>query len=441
MRSRASTVLSPPKVPTNPAAYTRERIQEGIDWAYQRLDSKTRKVSPLSEKLFLDYVEALSTYLEDEKEGFPEQDKEKQLFNIRAFEEDIGRGRWHELSAGGDKPSWAADIIQLKKYQLFARYGDYLGHICYKVRGESQKKEVEGWAKLSGTRNWTDVSMDIKAEDAAWKKYGSGHPDEVKTTYAIWQTCLIMAFDFNTVVEAIHGYADRDKLFHSGLGHLAQEAEYSGVAKALFEDIKGLESFMSVKDAVPHDCISAILFQLKEQWFEIDNEDTPGSWIPKSELRALHKKPEDDEAAKKARKEIADADVLRGVMARIKEAEESEMLEDQLRASKPATGPSPKRKTQPIEVLVKRLKMEAWGYVHAQQGLASEAFAESEKLEAESEEKAKESLKKRVQSYSGQREVNRLFSYLKEKHDDKYGEGKEVSKGEEGEIGEASKST
>lgn len=438
MRPRAATIMSPPKAESNPRGYTAGRIQEGLDWACQRMASKTRKPTPNSEKIILEYIDALTEFQDDVKGVMTEKQKYDRLTIIKGMEGDINHCRWAEMSIGEEsgKQSWAADIIELKKRQLYSRYGDYLSHVCFLVRGESQKRKVEGWASLQPTRNWANVSKDIKGEATQWEEHGSKYPTEVQTTYAVYQTCKTMGFDFDTVVEAIHGYAERNQLFHSGIMELAQGGNFAGVAKRLYDDIQGVDSYMSVKDSIPHKCITAILHQMKEQWFDVDDEEELGSWVAKPELRALRRKGDDDEEAKKERKKKAEAEVYRGVMRRMNEAEENRKLEQSLIAKKPALDPQPKKKRKAMEDLVRRTRADSWIYLHHRQGIASETHAESIRLMAESEQKKKESIKKRVVSYSQQMECNRVFSYLYEKHGDRYSDFEtEGEEGDEAEVG------
>lgn len=197
-RPRSDTEdLKPPRPELHPKDYSDARVRAGIDFADRRLRSVKRKPSPILQKLLLIYKGACSEFLYQKERKFENVRQNKLLSEIRNYEEEMARRPW--VNAVGDEftGSLQRELIKLRRLQFFARYGDYTQRVAHQLRNSSRRAQTENWREISGAFQWSDISQRITVEGDHWELYGSSKGiDDVKTTYAVYQSCQQTGLDF-----------------------------------------------------------------------------------------------------------------------------------------------------------------------------------------------------------------------------------------------------
>ncbi|KAI9769013.1 MAG: hypothetical protein M1839_003843 [Geoglossum umbratile] len=403
-RKRASTIsYKPPKPESSPDGYTPDRIQVGIAYATQRLQSKTRKPSPNSEKILVLYRGACEEYLEHEEAGFKNVKKIDLLSEIRSMESDLCTKNWLQVADSHKSQILQEDLIRFRKLEYYARYGDYAQRLAHSLRKETGSKKTEGWELLSGAKQWSDISDAIQGEAEWWKKYGSSKgTEEVQHIYAVYLGCMDIGIDYNRMIQTIHTYGARNTAFHSLIPKLIAEGQFGKVADILYNDLQELSSIMPPDLEEEEDFMRATLLELRDKWFKRDyNPDAPFGWTPTDELVAYWKDlSESPKKSEESRLKHA-INVEQGVLRRLKEVEEEDTVIQQVRSkfdetSLPDAGPLPKRKasdslsnSEPKLKKLKKTREEVWECIMTQQKQAKGTFR---------------------QSLEKQRQVNRLVS-------------------------------
>lgn len=405
-RPRSDTEdLEPPRPELHPKDYTDARVQVGIDYADRRLRSVKRKPSPILQKLLLIYKGACSDFLHQKEKKFENVRQNKLLSEIRNHEEEMTRRPW--VNAVGDEftESLQRELIKLRRLQFFARYGDYTQRVAHQLRDSSRRAQTENWSEISWAFQWSDISQRITVEADHWKLYGSSKGiDDVKTTYAVYQSCQQTGLDLKQALAAIRTYGARNQACHSPINDLVAEGRWTDIATTIAEDIRDLASTMPIELKDEEAVIRAILLELRDEWFTIGNYNglveglaEPWTWLPTPQLIQQFKDsktPEKKQAARRANED----QVAKGAARRVQKLDEEKELVEQLSTELevnaiPTPGPFPsKNKRKASQEVSVQDRKKAWRTIQDQQRRARTSFEAS--LER-------------------QREVNRVVSHYK----------------------------
>lgn len=397
--------LEPPRPEPHPKDYSDARVQAGINYAERRLNSTKRKPSPILEKLLLIYKGACSEFLHQKQKKFENVRQNKLLSEIRGYEEEMARRPW--VRAVGDEytESLQRELVKLRRLQFFARYGDYTQRVAHQLRDLTRREQTENWREISGTFQWSDISQRITAEANHWKLYGSSKGiDEVKTTYAVYQGCQQTGLDFKQALAAIRTYGARNQACHNPINDLVAEGRWTDIATTLAEDLRDLASTMPIELKDEEAEIRAIILELRDEWFTIDNFNglvdglaEPWTWLPTPQLIQQFKDnitPEKKQAARRANED----QVAKGAARRVQKLDEEKELVEQLSTvlevnAIPTPGPLPsKNKRKASQEVSVQDRKKAWRTIQDQQRRARASFRASLEL---------------------QREVNRVVSHYK----------------------------
>lgn len=298
-RARASTIeIQPPRPESKIEAYGPERVQEGLDYASHRLQSKKRKPTPNTQRLLILYHGACKQYLEN----FTKQSSDENactLDEIRGYEVDMSYRGWIT-----DVPSSvnAKAFMALRRMTYLARYGDYTKVMATKLRTASQSApRINNWTEISGQHVWTEISDRLKEEAPIWKKDKALNPELVKTTRAVADACYRIGITLDNMIHIINTYGERNETFHSQLESWLETEQYPRVASMIHDDLLDLASICPVEESENEEAMRALLEALRDEWFDTSRDiANPGTWRYKAAITATH----DD---KKERTEKAEA--------------------------------------------------------------------------------------------------------------------------------------
>ena len=146
VRPRANTAdLQCPRPELHPNGYTDDRIRPGLAYAERRLRSKTRKPSPVLQKLLMIYQGACFEILQ---RGDSEEKPIHIISEIRNYEIQLTEKTW-AWTASDDKTQTIQDSLITLRLQFHARYGDYAKRLAHMVRKcsiiQSRTLEIIVW--------------------------------------------------------------------------------------------------------------------------------------------------------------------------------------------------------------------------------------------------------------------------------------------------------
>lgn len=282
-RSRANTIdLVVPTPLASPNEYDQKCLEERAEYAAIRLNSATRKPTPLTAKALEVYLQACLTMSSDYSH-LTEEQRVRRATEIREYDDDLSRREWlRENPSSG----LLADVLALRKMAYWARYGDYAGHIASHLRIKAAKDKTEFWTELSGEHLWTDISAKLKAEAPDYKANGNQHPEQTPTTWAVYKACLTNAISFNPMINIIHLYADRNEAFHRGLKEMLEAERYWDIAQCIFDDLENLASVCPPDAYEEEETMRLLLETLRDDWFDTSfGPNNVQKWQVKPSLR------------------------------------------------------------------------------------------------------------------------------------------------------------
>lgn len=283
--------LKPPTPEHEPNSYTTDRVSDGLHYAQTRL--KERKVSPWSKSVLSIYANACEAFI---NLGDDAEISHRAQFatEIDLYERELRRRKWY-VHPDITSAELQDHIVEVRKWALYTKYGDYLQMICHKLRAPAlQEKFIRGWRESPSHRLWTEIAAQMKEEDPAWedkseapiwKLHCTNFP-ATPATSAVAVACKILGLDLSSTCTAIHAYANRNKIVLQGLEELAKAGNFPGVAQTLHDDRLGLERLFFEEDCGRDvEILKGLLDKIRENWFRCLVPHDPKTWIPKLELQ------------------------------------------------------------------------------------------------------------------------------------------------------------
>lgn len=229
----------------------------------------------------------------------------------------------------------------------------------------------------------------------------------MKTTYAVYQGCQQTGLALEQALAAIRTYGDRNQACHSPINDLVAEGRLTDIATTIADDLRDLASTMPIELQDDEADFRAIILELRDEWFTIDNPSgladglaKPWMWQPKPQLVQRFKDSQTPEKKEVARRANEDQ-VAKGAARRLQRHNEEKELVEQLSTelednTVPTPGPtsSKKKRNASQEVSVHERK-KAWTTIQSLQRRARASYRASLEL---------------------QREVNRVVSHYKDQY-------------------------
>ena len=386
--------LLPPRPENLTQDYTVERVREGLNYAERRLHSTNRKPSPNLSKLLAIYKSACEHYLLESENGVEAKFKHPLLTEIRTYEEEMATDSWFKNTDSQEMQRYKESLLKLRRYQYYARYGDYARRLAHKLRITACQEKIEDWDLISREWQWKAISDKIREEKSRWEGPGSYEGiGDVRTTRTVYQTCMALGANFDQMLVAIHTYGDRNEALHTSIENLMKTRNYPGLAEQISTDLNDLSSIIPIDLKNEETIMRAILLELRDRWFSIEQDDIlqPSwrSWFPKQALfdECQRIKPPARQAAVMAKHTN---DVLYGTVQRLQASNQWTQLVRQLSTRPqpnvlPTPGPQPTRSSrgQASRRISPKSRKKVWKAISRHQSRTSYAFNSSLKLQGE----------------------------------------------------------
>ncbi|MCJ1430743.1 hypothetical protein MMC27_000093 [Xylographa pallens] len=243
LRPRARTIeLESPKPENHPSKYMGGRVRGGKEYAIRRLNSETQMPSPTLKKLLCIYLLACEAVLDHVKEGELEPSTEV-ISEIRQYEVEMSEKNWYSAAGrGAASHKLEEDVIELRRLQYFARYGDYVKIMAHRVRKEVMSQQTEGEEKVSGQRSYAELAelAEMLHKEAEYydKNASKSAPGQASTSQAVCAACMAVGIDFHQTRLAIYAYGERCDALHNNIFTLV-EKDWSQAAKNTLSGYRG----------------------------------------------------------------------------------------------------------------------------------------------------------------------------------------------------------
>ncbi|KAJ5046522.1 uncharacterized protein L3040_003765 [Drepanopeziza brunnea f. sp. 'multigermtubi'] len=183
-----------------------------------------------------------------------------------------------------------ANIVQLQKLKLSARYGDMFAIACKMVRNRAQESNLAGAPLLEGY--WTDISRRLRQEQPKWELLMKTRKHEEGTItlhQTLLEACNGTGFELDDIITIIYMYSDSNEEMHSNLLPLVQDVSPISIATELDNGLNDLPAIIPPGNLEYLQILQTLINAMIDSWFVkyLGFEKKTERWTPTPALNEL----------------------------------------------------------------------------------------------------------------------------------------------------------
>lgn len=261
----------PPKPEDSLDKYDRERLQRGL--RYINTASK-RKITPRTREFLRLHKDAYKVALDGSS---PEEASRAvvqaldQVYHSAAFYFDPRQPEEHDR---------LMYYVKLRRLELLANYGDYLGQELQEIRADlkaaatSGSSEVKGAAMALGPpKTWVQIADSLAGADVK------------NLLQHVLVACGVLGIDSDHMEWLIQEWADRNRIFHNQIREYISNARWRRLAEQLCRDIKELVNVADDPDTAAK--YEKVLVSIRDEYFDVINRQDPEYWFPNEKAKNI----------------------------------------------------------------------------------------------------------------------------------------------------------
>ncbi|KAK3364306.1 hypothetical protein B0T25DRAFT_529761 [Lasiosphaeria hispida] len=291
--------------------YDEARLKEGLLYADRTLRIKHRVVSPMAAHLLGLYKATVKSAIE--KEWADDNERVTLLKTLFVYERELYINNALRLPSKHVDTSIMDRLLELRRYEFAARYGDYVGEVCKKLKVKAKEQSTLFFHQLHGwDRYWTDIAREIQNEASDWDKWESGDEtvkESIKTRLAVYNACNYIGLNFDETRQTIMLYGDRNSILHTSVLRLVEKGMWHKLSGLLHDDLRDLPIVtpLRFKSSIP--ILQHIIECVIDRYYQRDPSapHNYNRWTPKEESyrRAAELTESREQRAKRAAEEKA----------------------------------------------------------------------------------------------------------------------------------------
>ncbi|KAL8823161.1 MAG: hypothetical protein Q9191_006118 [Dirinaria sp. TL-2023a] len=253
-----NVVEEPPRPEEDLSKYNEERLKHGL--AYITHISKRNITPPL---------ECTTT-------------PEASQFVVKAMDEAYCCTAFLFRPRTSDEHQHLMVYVKLRRLELLANYGDYLGQELQEIRANLKQaalspdvtpKTYDANIYLGAPYKWTDIAEDLKSVDTN------------NLRKKVWDACSVLGIDSRHMLWLIDEWAARNQLFHNKVREHISECRWAPLAQQLCRDLKELINVISDEETAAK--YEKVLVSIRDEYFALTSHDNPDHWIPSAKATEL----------------------------------------------------------------------------------------------------------------------------------------------------------
>ncbi|KAL8693259.1 MAG: hypothetical protein Q9224_003787 [Gallowayella concinna] len=172
-------------------------------------------------------------------------------------------------------PDWKSKdhsdaILQIRQFQYFAFYGDYVGEACLHLRQQaSSSARLPEAGMFCDGKTWQMVQTELAQEKHQWdtwtKSGRQGAKPPVPLTDAICAATSRLKIDWRNIFDAIEWYAERNKAMHDSVLWYIKNCEWETLAVQLARDLREVPTIFGSED---RDKMVKVIEEIRDRFFE-----------------------------------------------------------------------------------------------------------------------------------------------------------------------------
>lgn len=232
-----------PKPEDRPDPHTLETVFRGKAYAEQWLETNCDR-SPLTRDFLKLYDGACKQYIVAHANGFSGCDQWAFRDAVRRFELKPGERLWLESTLQEHLRQAEQELLELRKMQMYSRYGDYLRLIYHELRVHSEAAYEQGQNTMGTNSRWTKISADIVRQNAE-REERHAHPARYIDPWGVKfpelefleRAAKRTSLNFQQCLWAIQEYDKRNNLFRNDMEENIAKGDVGAVARTLHADL------------------------------------------------------------------------------------------------------------------------------------------------------------------------------------------------------------
>ena len=244
--------------------YDRIRLQKGLKYINR---AAKRKVTPRTQEFLKLHKQAYKIALDREspdKASCSVVQALDQLYCSAAF--------YYKQPSSEDSERYDS-FLKLRRLELLANYGDYLGQELQEIRAKLKTAAIggsfevqEAAAKLGPPKTWVAIAdelINVNMEDLR------KHVDVA---------CAILGIDSNHMIWLIKEWAKRNRTFHNQVRQYISDCHWSSLAEQVCRDLKELLKIADNPETAAK--YEEVLISIRNEYFIVMTRDDPQHWVP-----------------------------------------------------------------------------------------------------------------------------------------------------------------
>ena len=266
-------IPEPPKPEDDLDKYDRVRLQQGLRY----IDGATRRnITPRTQEFLKMHKDAYKVALDGDA-----QDKAARAV-VQALDQVYFSAAFYLKSRSLEEHKHLMLYVKLRRLELLANYGDYLGEELQAFRAGLKIKKAavdvepevrKAAQELGPPKTWIAIADELANADMT---------DLRKSVYV---ACDTLGLDANHMLWVIQEWAERNRTFHNQIRQHILDCRWSLLAEQICRDLKELLNVAPDLDTANK--YERVLLSIRNEYFDAMDRADPESWFPNEKAKKL----------------------------------------------------------------------------------------------------------------------------------------------------------
>lgn len=249
--------------------YNKDRLEQGLRYLHK--ESK-RKITPRTAEFLVQYKDAYKVALEDKDPAAARV--------VQAMDKLYYSSAYYFKARTAEEDKKLNCYLTLRRLELLANYGDYLGQEPQEIRFKLKRAavgsstEVRDAASALGSKStWLEIANRLEGVELP----------VLRTHIDI--ACEVLGLEAGHLEWLIKEWGSPNRTFHNQIREHIQNCLWGSVAEQLCRDLKELRHVEADPETISH--YEHVLLALREEYFIVKDEDQPQYWKPNEKADRL----------------------------------------------------------------------------------------------------------------------------------------------------------
>lgn len=252
--------------------YDRERLQKGLRYINE---AAKRKITPRTQEFLKLHKDAYKVALDGSAS------EKASCAVVQAMDQVYYSAAFYLKPRSSEEHEHLMHYVKLRRLELLANYGDYLGQELQEIRADLKAAAATGASsavreavlELGPPKTWLTIADELA---------GANMGDLRKHVYI---ACGVLGIDPNHMLWLIKEWAERNRIFHNQIRQYISDCHWSRLAEQVCRDLKELLNVAPDLDTAAN--YEKVLLSIQNEYFDVISRDDPEHWFPNEKARKI----------------------------------------------------------------------------------------------------------------------------------------------------------